>query len=256
MITWPITDLPPAMITTGEYKGQGRQDWYLANFQKKLPQFEHQNIEMNFNRIFIELKKERPYCFSMGLKTQERVKNFSISRPYDIVTTPRLIMTSRMWETLGKPAEYSLEKLGGDPRYAGVVMTTRSYTEKLDKVIDELIKQNHLERKTVTSDSLIHMMKLNRVHYTVEYPWVLAYNQHSKDSNFAVVRIKEIDPFTYSYVYCPKNAWGEKMIKEINSVIHSSVNEPIYRQQMEKWQDKSSIDIIRKNYHLLVKQNP
>lgn len=53
-LNWQKVNWPPYQILQGEDAGKGKFDVYIKLFQEQLPQYNHQNIELNWSRFWIE----------------------------------------------------------------------------------------------------------------------------------------------------------------------------------------------------------
>lgn len=249
---WSVMQWPPIMFLTGENKGKGTIEWYLDYFQKNLVQYDHENSEMNFARVYLDLQKGNHFCHPFSIKTPDREKFVIYSKPYFIAVSPKLFMTRKTWDELGRPEKYSFEKIIKDARFKGIVESNRSFTQKLDTIVDAGEQIGNLKRYVLKSESIIQMMIRNRIQYTVEYPLAVDYFGLN---DFMEIDIEELPTYSFLHVVCPRNDWGEKRIADINAAIKKGLKEKEFKEHMTTWRTPKALKIINQNYNKLISES-
>ena len=80
-ITWLTFNYPPMQITKGEQKGTGIADMAIDFLQKRLVEYNHENIEVNLKRFSYTMKKEEKVCAIGIIKTVQREDYLYFSIP-------------------------------------------------------------------------------------------------------------------------------------------------------------------------------
>lgn len=244
-IQWQNIHFPPLTILRGADKGQGQLDQFLPYLQKRLPQYQHQNVEMNWARTFRMIGNGEYSCSTMVFKTPERESVAQFSVPVAVASAIRIIMSKENISLLGNPKTYPLAKLVRDKRFYGSLVNDRSYTPTIDKLLAQYKSEINLDRKAITIKSLLAMLKLDRVNYLVEYSPTVAYlmkNDTDFQQRFSSIAIEEVPLSAVIYLACPRNAWGEKVVERINNVV------------VENHDSDAYIDLITRYYNPAEKQ--
>ncbi len=239
-LTWAVVHWPPIMILTGKDKGLGRFDIYLKLFQKHMPMYEHSSREMNWKRMWSGIKKGHKICNILAFKTTERAKTTEFSIPSSITLPNRIILRKSSLEALGSPESISIVELMNNPALSGVLQSARSYSTILDRLLEKHEQGSNISRSLVDAEHLIKMLLRGRFDYMIEYPYIanyLAKKQPQLQVELISVRIEEMEAFSISYLACPKNAWGKKVIADYNRTVNKLKHGREYRSIMETWHD-------------------
>ena len=258
-ITWMVLDWPPWMIIDGEDKGAGRFNHILDIAQKHLPEYEHVTERMNWARFWHEVENNNNLCYTFGLKSGKREKIAYYSAPHTIVLPNAIIMKKETAELLGNPASYSIVKLLEEDTIQGYAEKNRSFTNKVDLLIKNHGNRFNLTRVSETPESLIKMVIMGRIDYTIEYPIVATYYQEKLDAPGTLVSIpiSEMDPFSYVYMNCTKNDWGKKVIDKWNATLKKIKPTAEFRSITEIGHtDEKELLLLRKYYDdFILEQN-
>jgi uncharacterized protein (TIGR02285 family) len=235
---WSIIHWPPLMILQGEDAGKGRFDHFLKLFQAQMPQYEHQTIEMNWNRVWFDIKAGKNVCNIMSLKNAARTEFALFSKPGNVTLSNRIILKQARYEALGKPASLSISELINDPILKGAIESSRSYTQALDKILDEKTEESNMKRYVTNSVQLMKMLVAGRFDYLIEYPFIASYllkGINKTDAKISSVAIEEIAPYSLSYLACPNTQWGQERIAAYNAALQKLSDDPLYLQAMQTW---------------------
>ena len=237
-MVWSVIHWPPLMILEGENVGKGRSDLFLKMFQGQMPQYEHHTIEMNWNRVWVDIKAGKNVCNIMSLKNAARTEIALFSEPASVILSNRIIFKQGTYDALGKPASISIEQLINDPTLDGAIESSRSYTQALDKIINAKPKKSNMKRYVTSSVQLMKMLVADRFDYLVEYPFIASYSLNGINKPHAKivsVAIEEIAPYSVSHLACPKTQWGKERIAAFNSALTKLSDSPQYLQAMQSW---------------------
>jgi len=255
-VTWMVLDWPPWMMLEGEDNGNGRFNYILKEAQDNLPQYDHENVKMNWARFWHEVKNNNNVCYPFGLKSGKREDLVYFSEPHTFVLPNAIIMNRETFEILGNPTSYSILKLLQDKRFKGYAEKTRSFTAKIDNLLKEHEPGSNLQRVSERAESLIKMVGAGRIDFTIEYPIVASYydRKNAKPGGIVSVPIAEMEPFSYVYMCCTKNAWGKDVIERWNEVLHRIKPTQKYRSITEIGHtDEKELKLIRQYYEAFLK---
>lgn len=236
-IVWNKPHWPPYYIAEGPKAGKGHLDQLLSLIEK-------QNPELSFNSVHSEIEQlgfrgtplERT-CNGAVLKTKEREKNAYMSAFY-LQPPVQIIMRTADWKKIYFESKViSLQQLLNSSLH-GVFAAGRSYGD----AIDSLIKQQYRNNKVSLiprseSLSLVSMINLQRADYTLEYSEVLRYMQNEKLLSTPMVSIEVEEQRTPYVVYiaCPKNDWGKRVIRTLDSTVQKIAATEEFKALTEKW---------------------
>lgn len=250
-LTWMVLNWPPWMILEGADKGTGRFDHILQKAYESLPQYNHVTEKMNWARFWHEVETGTNTCYLFGLKNAHREEIAYFSNPHTFVLPNAVVMKKTTIEKLGNPGSFSIETLLKDKRFKGYAEKNRSFTKTIDNILKKHESSSSLTRVTESGESLIKMVMTGRIDYTIEYPIVAAYYEQ-KNGNPGIISsipISEMDPFSYVYTACTRNAWGKKVIERWNDVLHRIKPTLEYRKITEIGHtDENELLRIRKYY--------
>lgn len=237
-MVWSINHWPPLTILEGEDAGKGRFDLLLKQFQMNMPQYQHSTTEMNWNRVWSDIKVGKNVCHMLALKNEKRLQIAYFSKPSSVTLPNRVIMKQSTYESLGEPKSLSLSRLIEQPELKGAIESSRSYTQVLDRIIAKRSEDSELKRYVTSSVQLMKMLAADRFDYLLEYPFIASYmlkDINKPDVRIRSVAIEEIAPYSVVYLACPKTQWGEQRVRDFNAVLDKLVDQPEYIQAMQTW---------------------
>ena len=256
IVNWQNVNWPPFQILRGEEAGKGRFDVLIKIFQDHLPQYEHQNIEMNWARFWEGVNAGKHVLNSMAIKTEERSQYTEFSDVMTFTLPHRIIMKKSTIEKLGNPESVTLAEFLKDGRIKGILEQKRSYSAKLDGILKEHEAGANYERKTLEISHILKMILSDRIDYTIEYPLVVnylikKYNLQS-DTPLGSIQIEELPRYITAHIAGPKNSWGINVINDINPVIDKLKTTKKYLKIHQMWHsDQRELDQIREIYEEL-----
>lgn len=256
-ITWMVLNWPPWMIIDGEDKGTGRFNYILETAQKNLPEYEHVTERMNWARFWNEVESNKNLCYTFGLKSGKREKIVYFSAPHTFVLPNAIIMKKETAKLLGNPQSYSIIQMLGQDKLKGYAEKNRSFTKKIDTLIINHKGASNLIRVSESAESLIRMVIMGRVDYTIEYQIVATYYQNKFDDldSLVSIPITEMEPFSYVYMACTKNEWGKKVIEKWNAALKKIKPTEEYRRITEIGHtDEREILQIQKYYDAFIQE--
>ncbi|MBI9075132.1 MAG: TIGR02285 family protein [Desulfatibacillum sp.] len=252
-LKWLVIDWPPYQMLEGPEQGMGRFDALLDMYIKNLPQYDHKKVEMNWARFWTGVKEGQEVCNIFAIKTEEREQIAAFSTANSFGIPVRAVMRKSTSESLGNPLSVSLSDIVKDRRLKGVLESKRSYGPALDKILTGIQGSVNFERVAIPSDSVIQMLLSGRVDYSIEYPFVAYYLAEKHASLYKEplisIPIEDGPRFYESYVACPKNEWGEMVLKDINTMLEKVKQDPEYLRILQKgYTNQEERDLMQDNY--------
>lgn len=244
-IVWGKYNVPPYMIRSGEFAHQGIFDLTLDIIKKKLPQYQHVELEAPFPRINSEIVKGSHWCYNGMLKTPERENFGYLSLPISIFLPLRIIVRRDRLAQFKSPL--SLQALLQNRQLTTSVMRDRSYSPTVDMLLADYRPQENYSEQV----EAIGMLLAGRIDYMIELP-LLAFEQAramGQPDALVALPMQEANEVVFNRVMCPKNEWGRQVVEQVNKVLLEERAKPFYRTIVEKWHDPESVAQIRNIYN-------
>lgn len=251
-IIWLTFDYPPMRITKGEQQGQGIGDLAVKYLQEQMPEYNHKDLEVNLKRLFYTLKKEEK-VFAIGLvKTPEREEFLHYSIPAVIRPGLSVVIRKDKVGEFGRLKTISLAEILKNKQWKLGIDGDRSYTSKVDAVLKQHQGQKNLVVRTGYDmiTSYLKMLSKGNIDALIEYPSQVKYISREAGllDQFYTITLEEAPRYTVSYVVCPKNEWGKKMIERVNSILTQGRPTDEYRSFIERWVSEEGRGEFRKAY--------
>lgn len=245
-IYWRVIDWPPFYILHGPDKGQGIYDVLIDQMVEALPQYRHKKVEMNTQRILMELQKESTVCTPSALANTPAL----LSSANSFLLPHRLIYYSDDYPTLRHLDKISLSRLLSRADFKLGVAPKR-YPKAINSVLE-----SHKKNKKITIqnnyNSLVKMFFRKRIDGLIEYTPVINYskrllNLNVNTSSLALAEISSEDYLTVHFA-CPNNQWGKKIIEQINQVLSEETTQFNYLYSRLRWYDNQSRKTLMQFY--------
>lgn len=249
-LRWAAVHWPPWMILEGPDKGQGIIDGLMAQMSAQLPQYQHIQEPINWGRYWLEASKGTHICNMMSQKTPEREKLAYFSTPSGVYRHIALIIRTDDLDDWGNPEAISLASVMQNPKIKGIVESARSYGPLIDRVLKQQQNSN-LESRALPPGSIIEMLQLGRIDYTIEFPAVVKYLDSKNDSNVGLVSIpiQEMPKYGVSYMACPRNEWGKKVIEYLNQLLAEQRKDPeLFNKLLSQHYSPAEIEELKRFY--------
>jgi polar amino acid transport system substrate-binding protein len=247
-IVWGWAEFAPYSIPHGPEKGQGLLDEARDLVVERLTAYEHEDASATIPRISTEIESGKNWCWFGPYKTPVRDKFSLFSIPVAIELPHRIIINEASLPRFQAMGKLSLEEILAEGKLTGLFTRERSYGAAIDALL-----QRHPPSKAQWHSSMTQpllMILAERVDYTVEYPLVANYNfkKFGQTGKLAGLPFKEMSRYEFRRVMCPKNAWGEKVIADVNAILRAERPGARYRKIAEKWHDEDGAKQIRQLY--------
>ncbi|EJN07858.1 transporter substrate-binding domain-containing protein [Herbaspirillum sp. YR522] len=251
-IIWGKHHVPPYMIREGPLAHQGIFDLTLDVLKENLPQYQHVELGAPFPRVISEIKRGAHWCYIGTLKTPEREGDGYFSLPTSIFLPLRIIVRRDRAAQFAGPQ--SLQRLLQNSQLVTSVMRNRSYSPTVDRLLTSYPPRESYSEQA----EAISMLLAGRLDYMIELP-LLAFDQArlmGRPDELVAIATLEADEVVFNRVMCPRNAWGKKVIEQVNTVLDANRDKPYYRSIVEKWHDPASVAEIRKIYDSVFLKTP
>ncbi|MFM6927061.1 MAG: TIGR02285 family protein [Bdellovibrio sp.] len=236
-IVWNKPHWPPYYIAEGPKAGKGHLDQLLSLIEKQTPDFTFNSVHSEIEQLDYRSNSLERTCNGAVLRTKEREKKAYLSAFY-LQPPVQIIMRTSDWKKIFFEAKViSLKQLFESP-LRGAFAAGRSYGETLDTLINGQQKNSKISRiPRSQSLSLVSMVDLQRVDYTLEYAEVFRYMQNEKLLSTPMVSVEVEEQRTPYVVYisCPKNEWGKHVIRMLDKTMQKIAATEEFRSLTEKW---------------------
>lgn len=190
----------------------------LTEFSDEQLTFDQEQVSMT--RGWLELSKQQNSCMFNKIKTAEResVAHFS-KYPISVYPPLRLIVMSHNRELF--PKEFDLANFPADTHGQLGVVKDRAYGDFIDERIKRNPHQYYIRGGMGSSNSLIKMLKAERVKGIIEYSEVVdAFLRDNNQSlDYQSIPIRHVTQPIYGYIVCSQGEKGKKVIAEIDRIM-------------------------------------
>lgn len=249
-ITWANLHFPPWMILKGNSQGQGVWDALLAELIAKLPEYDHEMVEMKNVRYEQLAKQQQHVCKVYYFRAPEREEILHYSIPSVVFLANHVVMRSERAKELGNPKSIALAQLMDDPRFEGAFIEGRSYGKEIDKILAARKNRPQLRFKVVDNQNLFEFLSLGRTDYLLEFPAVRAFFEQDLDIRPALVNIAIEGAASYNvtHVTCVKNDWGKRVIERVDEILKRHIATAAHRNAVLRWYRPDEQSELSKHY--------
>lgn len=245
-ITWGYSHSPPNRFAEGSYRGQGLHDQVRHFLQQQLSAYDHKEVVAPFARSMEEIKSGHPWCYLNATKNAEREKWAYFSLPALINLPYRVIIRKDEQARFDQFGALSLKTLLADRKLRTSLYRGATY----GPIIDPLLQQRPPEQRHADTDQAIRMLLNDRIDYLIEFSITAFYlaKEQGQPGALLALPFKESGEPDITRVMCPNNAWGKKVIDQIDALLRVERPKLAYRKQLETWQGEEGTREIRRLY--------
>lgn len=257
-IYWAVANFPPRLVVDDQGLISGQAGIQLTIIETGLSEYKHEIKRTNYVEFIKHLQNQDPVCSSLSFKTPEREKIAIFSKAVNISLQPQLVLRTQSYRQMGSPEKVKLTELVKNPNFRGGLETDRSYA-RFDEI---LLSENSTNITTygVNPEQLMGMLNAGTIDYTIEYSYRARYLQQIRNfdaSLFSFVDIEEGFGYALSYVVCPKNDWGRRVIEAANRVLEVERVKPGYLKLIQMiYADEKRKDRLAEIYQKEFLQQP
>lgn len=247
LVSWCQFDLPPMYIASGPNAGQGSVDTHVRFLMGKLDGYAHAWQFSNIARAQADIKAGQKLLCAGMQHNEERSTYMLFSEPFLATFPPRLLLP-RSKLALLKPwtnpaGQIQLSDVIENSGLILGVSSGRSYGKRIDEQLAAFSQHpNIVVRQTgnAAGEGLIRMMMLGRLDMVIAFgSEERLYREvyQSLDDALVAAPIEGMPAYIPVYIVAPKNDWGNKLIKQINSLLRKHWNDPEFRRNAFIGQD-------------------
>lgn len=248
LLTWAQNNAPPFFITEGPQAGEGFGGPLQRLLQKELPQFQHVTEIMPLKRLNQYWHAGANYCFvTMIHQPLPADADYALSipnvyyRPHGIIARKNDPLAAKIRATYSSGRDvYPLENFLNATNISLGLMSRRSFGHRIDALLAQYQHRLDIFERS-DADGLVglfSMLKLGRVDYIIDYPFVFQFYDRQPDfrDQLQFIAVTETeDQSVWGAVGCSDNAWGADKLSAINSAIVRLSGRPEYRDLVLSW---------------------
>lgn len=254
-VTWMEASMPPFFIKEGANLNKGYGDEITRILQERLPDYTHEQVSTNITRHFYKFKQGEKVC-SVGLyRTPEREEFMHFSMPSFLTLPAVIIIKKEKSSSFGNRTSVQLGDILSNQQLMIGLSKDRSFGTVLDAILNQYKGQKNIVATSgpELSHNLFKMLMIDRLDGVIGLPeeeLYLAEQMGIRDQLMTVTIEENQQGYEgwFSSVGCTKNAWGKKIIDDINKVLLTQRPTERYRAAYERWLDPNSIANYRHVY--------
>jgi len=245
-ILWQTYHRPPGTFNFGENKGQGFVQKSLQMIIEQMPDYQHKMPTSTLARAIADIKAGKKACHPALYKTPEREKEMIFSNASILNANNRVIVKPEKILPFLHNGQVNLEKVLQQNTLVFGHVKNRSYGNVIDGIFK---KYNHAENilqiDNIDLSRLFQMIERERVDVSIAYPFEI---QHYLKENpqstgqLASYAIANIPAYNIGAVACPKNAWGKKVIQQVNTILKKIKPTAEYQTAITTWRENERVN--------------
>ncbi|MBF0390037.1 MAG: transporter substrate-binding domain-containing protein [Desulfamplus sp.] len=256
-IIWGHGCIPPLYLCEGDnVRG------VAANIEnivfENLPDYKHERLNSNLERILESLKTQDKFCCSAIAKNPEREEFAYFSIPAAIVPPIHIFIRKDDHAAFGGADVVSLDKTLEKTNLKFGYPSARSFGSEIDAIIKAHANAPHLS-ETYSSDIVDQQIELlinRRIDYTIGgyFALKIAAKKLGVQDEILPIRISEKEEYLALYFVCPKNGWGRAMVEKINAILKKELPTKRYFEYFKPYYDNGTEDEFKQQYeNILIK---
>lgn len=224
LLTWYLTNWPPAFIVDGPRKGTGYADVSLDIFEREMPEYRHERILLPYPRILNYLERGKQGCYPTNIYNKKH--DFGITAvPHVLVSGHNIYIHKENQSRFPYSQGVSLASLLASPELTLGVRGDLEFGPTLSPILKAHHGQKHMLTRSGQdlADGLVKMLDRKRIDYFIEYNFVMQFVTDKIGStmdNFVEIPILENrEEYIRGAVECPNTAWGKEVIDKVNIIL-------------------------------------
>jgi len=256
-IRWLTWEQVPNFITSGRFKGQGIGDALTAILQRNLPQYNHSNVISNTRR-YNRLIQEPDVCVAWAWIVPGSRDYRIHSRPISLAPRTGIQTLKSKQKLFGKPGEtLSLAKLLANPSIKLGYLEEMAYSKDVHTLLEQYDGKNNIHLSSTNAVEFnLNLLDRNRVDYFFGFSAQAIFEAELKGipNQYQFYNIEEIDTYTSMHTHCSKNAFGEKVMAEVERIIDDELLLN-HLARVERWYGENT-EYRDSFLNYVIKQNP
>lgn len=255
LIYWPYFSFSPYFITGAEEPSGTfieAQDLIFKN----IPDYTHIRIEASPGRSLTNVRNKKNYCLTGLRKHKSRERFLTYSHPFRLSPPPVGVIRKTDHNDLKAGKEVSLKKLLNRPDFYIATGQGLSYSPKIDTLLLlprknlSVIEGNNFTEKGIAA------LRAGDIDMLLTAPEVFKHiaGQMNALDELETVQLKEAGGYVVGYFACPKNKWGEDVVKQINAALRKVIGSGELLNVSIRNIPKESRGEFRKKFNELIEQ--
>lgn len=240
-ILWQTYHRPPGTFNFGENKGQGFVQQSLQMIIEQMPDYQHEMPITTLARAIADIKAGKQACHPALYITPEREKEMIFSNASILNANNRVIARPEKILPFLNNGQVSLEKILQQNSLVFGHVKNRSY----GNIIDDIFKRHEHAENIVQVDNIdlnrvFQMIERERVDISISYPYEIQHylmKNPQSTGQLAAYAIENIPAYNIGAIACPKNAWGKKVIQQINTILKEIKPTAEYQTAITAWRE-------------------
>lgn len=255
-IIWPYVCFKPLYICQDDKLVGGSGYDIVQLLWKEMVDYEHTLMLMPIKRIIESAKEGQKQLFYGLYKTPERQKFLEYSLPCRISTPTFLVIRKSELANFSDDRTISLQDVLDNKAITFLYLQSVSFGQGIDELLDKYKENENILREYDTSNLGSKSLKLlmnKRVDafLSVDGTRYDAAEIGAQDE-IAFLSINEQNQYDIGYITAPKNEWGKKIIRRVNSELKEAIEKDTFFSFFTPLVDKAMIPQLRKQYEELI----
>jgi uncharacterized protein (TIGR02285 family) len=240
-ILWQTYHRPPGTFNFGENEGQGFVQQSLQMIIEQMPNYQHERPITTLARAIADIKAGKQACHPALYITPEREKEMIFSNASILNANNRVIARPEKILPFLNNGQVSLEKILQQNSLVFGHVKNRSYGNILDDIFKRHRHAEHIVQvDNIDLNRVFQMIERERVDISVAYPFEIQHylmKNPQSTGQLAAYEIENIPAYNIGAIACPKNAWGKKVIKQINTILKKIKPTAEYQTAITTWRE-------------------
>lgn len=252
-ILWQTYHRPPGTFNYGEHQGQGFVQKALQLIIERMPEYQHEMPITTLARAISDIEAGHNVCHPSLFITAEREKYMLFSNAAILNPSNRIIAKPESIVAFLENGQVDLAQLLQQDWLLFGHVKNRSYGNTID---DMFKKHNPIKKfisiENIALDRVFKLIERDRIDLTIAYPFEVEHylkNDKLALGQLVAYPIKDISPYITGSVACPKNAWGEKIIKKINRILKEIKPTIEYQHAVTAWRESERDSAVFIQYY-------
>lgn len=252
-INWASINAPPFFVYTGQYAHEGICDLLINELIGAIPDVNHQLLALPNLRLKRKMQDGEKICLPCMIHQNDNHSGIIYSDPSIVYLPHVLIMRAptreRFIHEFSNPT--SLESLLESNKYRLGQHSGRKFAADIQSIVDKHLQRGlEVPNEVGSTTSLLMLVSLNRVDFTIDYPSTLSYYNKTNHKPLSWLPIQENkESVVLGAVGCSGpdgDTFKQEAINKINQALPDILASEHYQQSVKKWFEDTDPDYLKK----------
>ena len=252
-IMWQTYHRPPGTFNYGENKGQGFVQKSLQMIIERMPEYQHEMPVTTLARAISDIQAGKQACHPALYITDERKKTMVFSNASILNSNTRVITRPEKIVPFLENGQVNLKKILQQDSLIFGHVKNRSYGNEIDGIFNQYNQaKNIIQVDNIDLKRIFQMIERDRVDVSIAYPFEIQYyldKNPQSAGQLAAYPIANIPLYNTGAVACPKNAWGKKIIQQVNTILKDIKPTAEYQQALLTWRENEQNNPLFNQYY-------